>query len=191
MRDTFRAVGAIIPMPTPCVRGFVCGAPEYTQGQKEYRGPRRPDSNARWIDRGPFPPVRNIGNHKMAPKSKRTEPKKAGRGRPSTGKDPLVAVRLSTERIKQIDAWAKREGAASRSEAIRRLVDQSLVAATQQPRRGSHKGASKATELASEEIDRRVDHSLPGEERERRKRQLTKGPKEFRDIRGDLPKSKV
>jgi hypothetical protein len=127
----------------------------------------------------------------MAPKSKRAEPKKPGRGRPATGKDPLVALRLSTERIKQIDAWAKREGVASRAEAIRRLVNESLVAATQQPRMGSHKGASKATELASEEIDRRVDHSLPVEERESRKRQLTKGPKEFRDLRGDLPKPKV
>src|ERR1043166_9262417 len=37
--------------------------------------------------------------------------------------------------IKQIDTWAKREGVASRSEAIRRLVEQSLLAATQQPRR--------------------------------------------------------
>jgi metal-responsive CopG/Arc/MetJ family transcriptional regulator len=40
--------------------------------------------------------------------------------------------------IKQIDTWAKREGVTSRSEAIRRLVDQSLVAATQQPRSGLH-----------------------------------------------------
>jgi hypothetical protein len=124
----------------------------------------------------------------MALKSKRAEP---GRRPPATRKDPLVALRLSTERIKQIDAWAKSEGVASRAEAIRRLVNESLDAAAQQPRRGSHKGASKATELASEEIDRRVDHSLPVEERERRKRQLTKGPKEFRDLRGDLPKPKV
>src|SRR4051812_35514413 len=92
----------------------------------------------------------------MAPKSKRA---KSGRRRLGTGKEQLVAVRLSTERIKQIDAWAKGAGAASRAEAIRRLVNQSLVAPAQQPRRGSHKGASKATELASEEIDRRVDHS--------------------------------
>jgi len=124
----------------------------------------------------------------MAPKSKRAKPKK--RGRPATGKDPLVGVRLPTERIKQIDVWAKREGVASRSEAIRRLVDQSLVAASQQPRSGSHKGASKATELARKELDRRVDRSLPVEERERRKRRLTKGPKEFREMRDDQPKRK-
>jgi hypothetical protein len=34
------------------------------------------------------------------------------------------------------------------------------------------------------------DQSLPDEERERRKRRLTKGPSEFRDMRGDIPKPK-
>jgi len=92
--------------------------------------------------------------------------------------------------IKQIDAWAKREDITSRSEAIRRLVDQSLVAASQQPRSGSHKGASKASEWAGQELDRVADHSLPAEEQERRKRRLTKGPTEFRDMRDDLPKPK-
>jgi metal-responsive CopG/Arc/MetJ family transcriptional regulator len=92
--------------------------------------------------------------------------------------------------IKQIDVWAKREGVASRSEAIRRLVDHSLVAAAQQPRRGSHKGASKASELAGQEVDRVADQSLPVEEQERRKRRLTRGPKEFREMRDDLPKRK-
>jgi Arc/MetJ-type ribon-helix-helix transcriptional regulator len=127
----------------------------------------------------------------MAPKSIRIKPKKRGRGRPATGKDPLVGVRLPPEMIKQIDTWAKREGVASRSEAIRHLVEQSLLAATQQPRRGSHKGASKASEWASQEIDRRADHLLPAEERERRKHRLTKGPKEFRNVRDDLPKPKT
>jgi metal-responsive CopG/Arc/MetJ family transcriptional regulator len=102
----------------------------------------------------------------------------------------LVGVRLPPEMIKQIDTWAKRQGVASRSEAIRRLVDQSLVAATQQPRGGIHKGASKASEWAGQELDRRVDHSLPAEEQERRKNRLTKGPKEFRNMRDDLPKPK-
>ena len=36
----------------------------------------------------------------------------------------------------------------------------------------------------------RVYHSLPPEEQQRRKRALIKGPKEFRDIREDLPKPK-
>jgi Arc/MetJ-type ribon-helix-helix transcriptional regulator len=124
----------------------------------------------------------------MKPKSKKVKPKK--RGRPATGKDPLVGVRLPDAMIKQIDAWAKREDVPSRSEAIRRLVDESLVAASQQPRSGSHKGASTAREMAGQELDRLGDQSLPVEERERRKRRLTKGPTEFRDMRDDLPKPK-
>ena len=124
----------------------------------------------------------------MKPKSQKGKPGK--RGRPATGKDPLVGVRLPDAMIKQIDAWAKREDITSRSEAIRRLVDLSLVAASQQPRRGSHKGASKASEWAGQELDRVADQSVPAEEQERRKRRLTKGPTEFRDMRDDLPKSK-
>jgi Arc/MetJ-type ribon-helix-helix transcriptional regulator len=139
-------------------------------------------------ERGPTS-VRNIGTTKMAAKA--IKPKKRSRGRAATGKDPLVGVRLPPQLIKQIDTWAKREGVSSRSEAIRRLVDQSLVAAAQQPLRGRHKGASKASEWAGEELDRRADQSLPAEERERRKQRLTKGPNEFRDIRGDFPKPKA
>ena len=124
----------------------------------------------------------------MARKSIKVKPKK--RGRPATGKDPLVGVRLPDAMIRQIDAWAKRQGVASRSDAIRRLIDQSLVTATQPPRRGRHKEASKAREWAGLEIDRRANQSLPAEERKRRKDRLTKGPSEFREMRDDLPKPK-
>jgi hypothetical protein len=44
--------------------------------------------------------------------------------------------------------------------------------------------------MAGHELDRLGDQSIPAEERERRKRRLTKGPTEFREIRGDLPKLK-
>jgi hypothetical protein len=92
--------------------------------------------------------------------------------------------------IRQIGAWAKREGVASRSDAIRRLIDQSLVTATQPPRRGRHKEASKARKWAGQEIDRRANQSLPAEERKRRKDRLTKGPNEFREMRDDRRKPK-
>jgi hypothetical protein len=52
------------------------------------------------------------------------------------------------------------------------------------------KAAAKASKLAGREIDRRSDKSAPAKERARRKRRLLKGPPEFRDIRGDLPKAK-
>jgi transcriptional regulator with XRE-family HTH domain len=58
----------------------------------------------------------------------------------------------------------------------------------------SQKSASKATDMAGREIDKRGDTSATNEERQSRKRRLLKGPKEFRDIReqalGDGPKRK-
>jgi hypothetical protein len=56
--------------------------------------------------------------------------------------------------------------------------------------RPSPTAASKASDLAAQQIDKLVDPSIPAEERQMRKRRLLKGPKEFRDIRDDLPKPK-
>ena len=47
------------------------------------------------------------------------------RGRPATGKDPLLAARFPNEAIAQIDEWASAENV-SRSEALRRLVQLGL-----------------------------------------------------------------
>jgi hypothetical protein len=49
---------------------------------------------------------------------------------------------------------------------------------------GRTKKSAKASEMAAQEIDRLIDPSAPAEERQRRKRRLLKGPKEFREIRG-------
>jgi hypothetical protein len=57
-------------------------------------------------------------------------------------------------------------------------------------RRRNPKATSKALELAGKQIDKLIDPSATDEEREQRKRRLLKGPNEFREIRGDLPKSK-
>src|SRR5262249_20953092 len=43
--------------------------------------------------------------------------------------------------------------------------------------------AAKARAMAGQEIDRLSDPSATEEERQRRKRRLLKGPKEFRDVR--------
>lgn len=51
-------------------------------------------------------------------------PKK--RGRPATGKDPLLTVRAPPELIAAIDAWADKAGLA-RSEAVRRLIEAGLA----------------------------------------------------------------
>lgn len=59
-------------------------------------------------------------------KSIRVLPKK--RGRPATGKDPMLNLRAPRPLIEQIDAWAaKQEDAPSRSEAIRRLIEKALL----------------------------------------------------------------
>jgi hypothetical protein len=44
--------------------------------------------------------------------------------------------------------------------------------------------------LAAQQIDKLLDPSPPDEERKIRARRLLKGPKEFRDIRGDISKGK-
>jgi hypothetical protein len=44
--------------------------------------------------------------------------------------------------------------------------------------------------MAAREIDRLGDQAATSEEREQRKRSLIKGPREFRDMRGDLLKAK-
>ena len=57
-------------------------------------------------------------------------------------------------------------------------------------RRPSKEAARAAFQLAAREVENIADKSVPAEERESRKRQLIRGPKEFRDIRSDQPKSK-
>jgi hypothetical protein len=49
------------------------------------------------------------------------------RGRPATGTDPMFGLRISDGLMKQITEWAKANGA-TRSEAIRRLVELGLRA---------------------------------------------------------------
>jgi hypothetical protein len=44
--------------------------------------------------------------------------------------------------------------------------------------------------MAGRQIDKIGDPSATEEERQQRKRRLLKGPREFRDMRGDLPKPK-
>ena len=48
----------------------------------------------------------------------------------------------------------------------------------------------KASKMAGREIDRLGDLSATDDQRESRKRQLLKGPKEFRDIRSNRLKAK-
>jgi hypothetical protein len=54
--------------------------------------------------------------------------KKRSRGRPRTGRDPAIGVRIPAGVAAEIAAWIERqpEPKPSRSEAIRRLIEQGL-----------------------------------------------------------------
>lgn len=106
------------------------------------------------------------------------------RGRPATGRDPVVPVRLPAEFIARIDNWGAKQAAHSRSEAIRRLVEIGLSVATSS-RPHSSKLRGEAAKLANDALDRHSDQSATHEQRESRKRKLLKGPKEFRQMRED------
>ena len=55
--------------------------------------------------------------------------KKRSRGRPATGHDPAVAVRLPKAVINSVDKWAADNAIKSRSEAFRILLGYGLAAA--------------------------------------------------------------
>jgi metal-responsive CopG/Arc/MetJ family transcriptional regulator len=117
-------------------------------------------------------------------------PKKK-RGPPPTGQGIQIQVRIQPDKLAELDRWiAAQTDQPSRPEAIRRIVERTL-ARSSRPRAPNKKKAQKALELAGRAVERIVDKSMPTQEQERRKRALIKGPKEFRNIRGDLPESET
>ena|SRR5215218_3069584 len=116
-----------------------------------------------------------------ARKGDKSKPK---RGRPvTTGGLPLLATRVPAEIIAAIDGIA-RSKEMTRSDVVRELFEQALA---HTPHRARPKAESvKANALARRELERATkDDGAHPEEQERRKRRLLKGPKEFRDMRGD------
>ena len=94
----------------------------------------------------------------------------------------MIGIRLSSNRRKAVEAWAKTElDKPSLSEAVRRLVEFGLASAHRSAAR--KKKAMDASEMAGRE--RLGDPSATDEERQRRKRKRITAPKEFRDIRRD------
>jgi hypothetical protein len=122
-------------------------------------------------------------------KSIKDNPKKS-RGRPATGKAPLVGVRMTEDLQQAIRGWAaKQTDKPALATAIRRLVELGLTvkAAPKQP---TPAGAQRAKQLAAQAIDKMDDPTVHPEERAQRRRTLTKGPEEFREVRVDRPKTK-
>jgi hypothetical protein len=79
------------------------------------------------------------------------KPKKRKRGRPATGKDPMIGLRAPPPLIKEIDAWAAANSIASRSDAIRRLVEHGL---------SSKSAVTKPRRLAPDEKDQAAGRSI-------------------------------
>jgi hypothetical protein len=97
---------------------------------------------------------------------------------------------MSETFLKTVDRWRRQQDdKPSRAEAIRRLVELGLAGSRPMKRR-SAKAASKALDMAGQQIDKLADSSATAEERQQRKRRLLKGPGEFRELRADLPKRK-
>lgn len=106
---------------------------------------------------------------------------------PQTGE--LIGTRFQPEPLAAIDAWRrKQDDLPGRPEAIRRLVEQALGSTNTRPI--GAKAQEKAAALASREIDVLGDKAATSEERALRKRRLIKGPREFRELRSNRPKSK-
>jgi hypothetical protein len=141
-------------------------------------------------------------------------------GRPATGTEPLYGVRIGDTLMNQIMDWGKAQGA-TRSEAIRRLVELGLTVTTKARPAGRLRAALvadlaaeaidslglkvktparpvskpgrrlRAQEFATKTIEKIVDPAAPPEEQAQRRRRLTKGPTEFREVRVDQPKVKT
>jgi hypothetical protein len=126
-------------------------------------------------------------------KSIRDIPKKK-RGRPASGgRGEGILVRLQPDRLAAVDAWIARQTAPmTRPEAIRAMLDAVLVIVSNDPseKPKARKQAARASEMAAQTIERKLDPKIPVEERAQRRRRLTKGPPEFREDRVDLPKAK-
>jgi hypothetical protein len=99
-------------------------------------------------------------------------------------------LRLHPPLLSALGAWiSNQEPPPSRPEAIRRLLEQALVSKGDK-RSLSKEAARKASKLAARELEKLGSQSQPDADLQQRKRTLIRGPKEFRDIRADLPKPK-
>ena len=113
------------------------------------------------------------------------------RGRPATGRDPAVTIRLPEAVLAKVEHWAMaQEDQPPRSQAIRRLVELGLskTPAAKPQASTSKQSAARAAELAAKVIEKKIPSDTPAEEKAARKRKLIQGPSVFRDARKDRPR---
>src|SRR5882762_1274634 len=111
---------------------------------------------------------------------------KKKRGRPATGRDPMVSARIPAATVGTIDEWARRNET-TRSGAIALLVELGLSVKTKSA--PSERQRAALADLASKAIDS-LTIAAPDDEKASRKRRLLKGPEEFRAVRVDRPAKK-
>jgi hypothetical protein len=100
-------------------------------------------------------------------------------------------MRLSDGFVAKVDSWAAaQDDHPGRTEAIRRLVEIGLKSVSAPKPARNIVRSSRAAELAAKVIDKLGDPAASTEERDERRRRLTKGPPEFREDRVDRPKVK-
>ncbi|NEU95332.1 ribbon-helix-helix protein, CopG family [Bradyrhizobium sp. UFLA 03-164] len=120
---------------------------------------------------------------------------KSKRGRPSTGRDPMVSSRIPAATVAAVDAWAA-ERETTRSDAIRQLVELGLTIRTEarsalEDQQNRKNTKQRARELASNAIDKVRDPTASPDDQSDRKRKLVKGPEEFQGVRRDQPNRKA
>jgi hypothetical protein len=110
-------------------------------------------------------------------------------GRPRTGTTPVMGFRADPVIRAAIVKWAEYQpDKPSLSEAIRRLVEIGLAAKAPAKAGSNSERSLRAQELAAKAIDKMGDPAADPEERAQRRRRLTKGPEEFREVHVDRAK---
>ena len=115
----------------------------------------------------------------------KTVHRKGRAGNPPSGRDPPATTRMPVTLMAEMEAWATANDA-TRSDAIRRLVELGLTARV----KPTQLNATRAKELAAKVIDNLADGAASADDRPRRKSRLLKGPEEFREARVDRPKAR-
>jgi hypothetical protein len=118
----------------------------------------------------------------------KAKPKK--RGRPASGREPMMGFRAAPVLRASIVEWAENQSdMPTLSEATRRLVELGLTMKSKR-RQTPEDQKLRAREMAGDAIDGMTDATAHPDDQISRKRRLLKGPEEFRNVRVDRPKSK-
>jgi hypothetical protein len=113
-------------------------------------------------------------------------------GRPATGVTPMMGFRADPATRAAVVRWAENQpDLPTLSEAIRRLVETALKREVPPKPIAKPGRRTRAKELARDAIEKMADPAASPEERTQRRRRLTKGPTEFREVRVDQPKAKT